>query len=86
MIAEIQTDFDDTQTIQHTSTTWPEFGLPQIYSPPVAITSMVGQSSRPVFQAPIFTEPQPIVYTASRQPAAQATFGNPLFEYHVSSA
>ena len=46
---------------------------------------MVGQSSRPIFQPLVFTEPQPIVHTASRQPAAQAAFGNPLFEYHAAS-
>ena len=49
VISEIPTTVVDTQPIQHTSTTWPEFGLPQNYSPPVAITSMIGQSSRPVF-------------------------------------
>ena len=49
VISEIPTAVVDTQPIQHTSTTWPEFGLPQNYSPSVAITSMVGQSSRPVF-------------------------------------
>ena len=37
------------------------------------------------FQAPVFTEPQLIVHSVSRQPAAQAAFGNPLFEYHASS-
>ncbi|CAI8617769.1 unnamed protein product [Vicia faba] len=85
VISEIPTTTVDTQPIQHTSTTWPEFGFPHNYSLPVAITSMVGQYSRPVFQAPVFTEPQPIVHTSSCQPAAQAAFGNPLFEYHIVS-
>ena len=84
VISEIPIAVVDTQLIQHTSIAWPEFGLPQNYSPPVAITLMVGQSSRPIFQAPIFTEPQPIVHTASRQPAAQPAFGNPLFKYHAA--
>ena len=85
VISEIPTTAVDTQPIQHTYTTWPKFGLPQNYSPPIAITSMVGQSSRPVFQALVFIEPQPIVHSASRQPAAQAAFGDPLFEYHAAS-
>ena len=49
VISEIPTAAVDTQPIQRTSTTWPEFGLPQNYSPPVVITSMVGQSSQTIF-------------------------------------
>ena len=45
VISEIPTSAVDTQPIQHTSTTWLEFWLPQNYSLPVVITSMVGQSS-----------------------------------------
>ena len=37
VISEIPTTAVDTQPIQHTSTTWLEFGLPQNYSLPVAI-------------------------------------------------
>ena len=66
VISEIPTAVVDTQPIQHTSTTWPKFGLPQNYSLPIAITLIVGKSSRPIFQALVFTESQPVVHTTSR--------------------
>ena len=83
VISEISTTVVDPQPIQHPTTTWPEFGLPLNFVPPVATTTMVGQSSRQIFQAPVFTEPQPVIHIASHQPIAQAAFGNPLFEYHA---
>src|SRR4051812_49923995 len=78
VIQEVPDDVEDPIPVQRPATTWPEFGLPPDYSPPHATAAMLGQPSRPMFQAPIMTESQPIVHTA-----AQTTFGNPLFEYHA---
>src|SRR3954470_870927 len=78
VIQEVADDVENPIPIQRPATTWPEFGLPPDYSPPHATAAMLGQTSRPMFQAPIMTESQPIVHTA-----AQTAYGNPLFEYHV---
>ncbi|XP_058745950.1 uncharacterized protein LOC131618811 [Vicia villosa] len=42
---------------------------------------MIGQSSQPVFQAPVFTEPHPVVHTTAQ--TIRAPYENPLFEHHA---
>src|SRR4051812_33892552 len=78
VIQEVADDVEDPIPIQRPATTWPESGLPPDYSPPHATAAMLGQTSRPMFQAPIMTESQPMIHAA-----AQTTYENPLFEYHV---
>ena len=79
VISEISSAIVEPHPISMPATTWPEFGIPLNYSPPVVTTSMVGQTSRTAFQAPVFSEPRPVVHTTTQ--AVRAPYENPLFDY-----
>ena len=80
VIQEVVSAAVDPQPAQMPPSTWPEFGLPHNFSPPHVTTSMIGQASKPVLPAPLFTEPRPVVHTG------QAPYENPPFEYNAASA
>ena len=79
VISEISTTAVNPPQVQQPASTWPEFGFPPNYPPPFATTPMASPSVLPVFSAPVFTELQPVEHTA-----AQATYEDPPFVYHVA--
>ncbi|XP_058763510.1 uncharacterized protein LOC131636949 [Vicia villosa] len=66
--------------VQKPPSTWPEFWLPENFSPTYVNASLVGQTSRKVFQPPVFSEPPPVVNTTAQ--AVPARYDNPLYDYY----
>ncbi|XP_058784472.1 uncharacterized protein LOC131659277 [Vicia villosa] len=79
VISEVSTAVVDPLQVQKPPSTWPEFGLPENFSPTYVNASMVGQTSRQVFQPPVFSEPPPVVHTVAQ--AVPARYDNPLYDY-----
>ncbi|XP_058729685.1 uncharacterized protein LOC131601811 [Vicia villosa] len=79
VISEVSTAVVDPLQVQKPPSTWPEFGLPENFSPTYVNASMVGQTSRQIFQPPVFSEPPPVVHTVAQ--AVPAHYDNPLYDY-----
>src|SRR3954462_8809270 len=79
VISDVSTAVVDPLQVQRPPSTLPEFGLPENFSPTYANASMAGQTSRQVFQAPVFSEPPPVVHTAAQ--AIPIHYDNPLYDY-----
>ncbi|XP_058761261.1 uncharacterized protein LOC131634621 [Vicia villosa] len=79
VISEVATAVVDPSLAQKPPSTWPEFGLPENFSPTYVNASMVGQTSRQVFQPPVFSEPPPVVHTTAQ--VVPARYDNPLYDY-----
>ncbi|XP_058767291.1 uncharacterized protein LOC131640956 [Vicia villosa] len=79
VISEVSTAVVDPLQVQKPPSTWPEFGLPENFSPTYVNASMVGQTSRQVFQPPVFSKPPPVVHTVAQ--AVPARYDNPLYDY-----
>ncbi|XP_058766813.1 uncharacterized protein LOC131640437 [Vicia villosa] len=79
VISEVSTVVVDPLQVQKPPSTWPEFGLPENFSPTYVNAPMVGQTSRQVFQPLVFSEPPPVVHTTTQ--AVPARYDNPLYDY-----
>ncbi|XP_058776989.1 uncharacterized protein LOC131651341 [Vicia villosa] len=79
VISEVATAVVDPSLAQKPPSTWPEFRLPENFSPTYVNASIVGQTSRRVFQPPVFSEPPPVVHTTAQ--AVPARYDNPLYDY-----